>query len=88
MQRADAIGLRYALAQRIEGYNISIGRPGGAVDVPLGGGAMTAAGDGKRGAAGPLRIALLRRCANNVETALRDAGAAAVRGHARDSSGR
>ena len=27
MQRADAIGLRYALSQRIDGYNISIGRP-------------------------------------------------------------
>ena len=27
MQRADAIGLRYALSQRVDGYNISIGRP-------------------------------------------------------------
>ncbi len=27
VQRADAIGLRYALAERVEGYNISIGRP-------------------------------------------------------------
>jgi 4-amino-4-deoxy-L-arabinose transferase-like glycosyltransferase len=27
IQRANAIGLRYALDQRIEGYNISIGRP-------------------------------------------------------------
>ena len=27
MQRADAIGLRYALAERVEGFNISIGRP-------------------------------------------------------------
>jgi 4-amino-4-deoxy-L-arabinose transferase-like glycosyltransferase len=27
VQRADAIGLHYALSQRIEGYNISIGRP-------------------------------------------------------------
>ena len=27
VQRADALGLRYALAQRIDGYNISIGRP-------------------------------------------------------------
>jgi 4-amino-4-deoxy-L-arabinose transferase-like glycosyltransferase len=27
VQRANAIGLRYALSQRIEGYNISIGRP-------------------------------------------------------------
>jgi 4-amino-4-deoxy-L-arabinose transferase-like glycosyltransferase len=27
VQRADAIGLRYALSQRVEGYNISIGRP-------------------------------------------------------------
>ncbi len=26
-QRADAIGLRYALSQRVDGYNISIGRP-------------------------------------------------------------
>jgi hypothetical protein len=26
VQRANAIGLRYALSQRIEGYNISIGR--------------------------------------------------------------
>ncbi|MGH7879848.1 MAG: ArnT family glycosyltransferase, partial [Candidatus Binataceae bacterium] len=26
-QRADAIGLRYALSQRVEGYNISVGRP-------------------------------------------------------------
>jgi hypothetical protein len=26
-QRAEAIGLRYALGQRIEGYNISIGKP-------------------------------------------------------------
>ncbi|HEY1312031.1 MAG TPA: glycosyl transferase, partial [Pseudolabrys sp.] len=27
VQRADAIGLLYALSQRVEGYNISIGRP-------------------------------------------------------------
>jgi len=27
VQRADAIGLRYTLSQRIDGYNISIGRP-------------------------------------------------------------
>jgi 4-amino-4-deoxy-L-arabinose transferase-like glycosyltransferase len=27
VQRANAIGLRYSLSQRIEGYNISIGRP-------------------------------------------------------------
>jgi len=27
VQRADAIGLRYALSTRIDGYNISIGRP-------------------------------------------------------------
>jgi hypothetical protein len=27
VQRADAIGLRYALVQRIDGYNISIGKP-------------------------------------------------------------
>jgi 4-amino-4-deoxy-L-arabinose transferase-like glycosyltransferase len=27
IQRADAIGLRYALAERMAGYNISIGRP-------------------------------------------------------------
>jgi 4-amino-4-deoxy-L-arabinose transferase-like glycosyltransferase len=27
VQRANSIGLRYALSQRIEGYNISIGRP-------------------------------------------------------------
>lgn len=27
VQRANAIGLRYALSQRIEGYNISIGKP-------------------------------------------------------------
>ncbi len=27
VQRADAIGLRYARVQRVEGYNISIGRP-------------------------------------------------------------
>ena len=27
VQRADAIGLRYAVSQRIDGYNISIGRP-------------------------------------------------------------
>jgi len=27
VQRADAIGLHYALSQRVEGYNISIGRP-------------------------------------------------------------
>ena len=27
VQRANAIGLRYALSQRIDGYNISIGRP-------------------------------------------------------------
>jgi hypothetical protein len=27
VQRANAIGLRYAQAQRIDGYNISIGRP-------------------------------------------------------------
>jgi hypothetical protein len=27
VQRADAIGLRYALRQRIDGYNISIGKP-------------------------------------------------------------
>jgi 4-amino-4-deoxy-L-arabinose transferase-like glycosyltransferase len=27
VQRADAIGLRYALSQRVDGYNISIGRP-------------------------------------------------------------
>lgn len=26
-QRADAIGLRYVLSQRIEGYNISVGKP-------------------------------------------------------------
>jgi len=25
--RANSIGLRYALTQRIDGYNISIGRP-------------------------------------------------------------
>ncbi len=27
VQRADAIGLRYALAERVDGFNISIGRP-------------------------------------------------------------
>ncbi len=27
VQRADALGLRYALAERVEGFNISIGRP-------------------------------------------------------------
>ena len=27
IQRANAIGLRYALAERVDGYNISIGRP-------------------------------------------------------------
>ena len=27
VQRADAIGLHYALSQRVDGYNISIGRP-------------------------------------------------------------
>jgi 4-amino-4-deoxy-L-arabinose transferase-like glycosyltransferase len=27
VQRADAIGLHYALSQRVEGYNISVGRP-------------------------------------------------------------
>jgi 4-amino-4-deoxy-L-arabinose transferase-like glycosyltransferase len=27
VQRANAIGLRYALSQRVDGYNISIGRP-------------------------------------------------------------
>jgi 4-amino-4-deoxy-L-arabinose transferase-like glycosyltransferase len=27
VQRADALGLRYALVQRVEGYNISIGKP-------------------------------------------------------------
>jgi len=27
IRRADAIGLRYALAERVDGYNISIGRP-------------------------------------------------------------
>jgi 4-amino-4-deoxy-L-arabinose transferase-like glycosyltransferase len=27
VQRADALGLRYVLAQRIDGYNISVGRP-------------------------------------------------------------
>ena len=27
MQRADALGLRYASGPRIEGYNISGGRP-------------------------------------------------------------
>ena len=27
VQRANALGLRYALSQRIDGYNISIGRP-------------------------------------------------------------
>ncbi len=27
IQRANAIGLRYALSERISGYNISIGRP-------------------------------------------------------------
>ncbi|MGH6684721.1 MAG: glycosyl transferase, partial [Pseudolabrys sp.] len=27
VQRANAIGLRYGLSQRIDGYNISIGRP-------------------------------------------------------------
>ena len=27
VQRANAIGLRYALGQRVDGYNISIGRP-------------------------------------------------------------
>ena len=27
VQRANAIGLRYALSQRIEGFNISIGKP-------------------------------------------------------------
>ena len=27
VQRANAIGLRYALSQHIDGYNISIGRP-------------------------------------------------------------
>jgi hypothetical protein len=27
VQRANAIGLRYALVERVEGYNISIGRP-------------------------------------------------------------
>jgi len=27
VQRADAVGLRYTLVQRIEGYNISIGKP-------------------------------------------------------------
>ena len=27
VQRANAIGLRYAISQRIDGYNISIGRP-------------------------------------------------------------
>ena len=27
VQRANAIGLHYALAERVEGFNISIGRP-------------------------------------------------------------
>jgi hypothetical protein len=27
VQRADAVGLRYTLSQRIEGFNISIGKP-------------------------------------------------------------
>ncbi len=27
VQRADAIGLRYAVSQRVDGYNISVGRP-------------------------------------------------------------
>ena len=27
IQRANAIGLRYMISQRIDGYNISIGRP-------------------------------------------------------------
>jgi len=27
VQRANAIGLRFALSQRVDGYNISIGRP-------------------------------------------------------------
>jgi 4-amino-4-deoxy-L-arabinose transferase-like glycosyltransferase len=27
VQRADALGLRYALSERVDGYNISIGRP-------------------------------------------------------------
>ena len=27
VQRAESIGLRYSLTQRIEGYNISIGKP-------------------------------------------------------------
>jgi hypothetical protein len=27
VQRANAIGLRYALSQHIDGYNISVGRP-------------------------------------------------------------
>jgi hypothetical protein len=27
VQRANAIGLRYTLSQRIDGYNISIGKP-------------------------------------------------------------
>jgi hypothetical protein len=27
VQRANAIALRYALSQRVDGYNISIGRP-------------------------------------------------------------
>jgi hypothetical protein len=26
VQRADAVGLRYAVSQRVDGYNISIGR--------------------------------------------------------------
>ena len=61
MQRADAIGLHYALGQRIEGYNISIGRPVVLIDVPLGGQAMTAANGidhdaaRRQSAAAPLR---------------------------------
>ena len=43
VQRANAIGLRYTLSQRIEGFNISIGRPVALDRVPLGGNAMTAA---------------------------------------------
>ena len=27
VQRANSIGLRYSLSQRVDGYNISIGRP-------------------------------------------------------------
>ena len=47
MQRADAIGLRYAPGPRIEGFNINAGQSVDDRNLSLGAGAMTPAGDAR-----------------------------------------